>query len=314
MARGPLNRRAAEDFASYVHVVHTVVCFGEVLWDCLPQALFLGGAPLNVAYHLRKLGARPRMVSAVGADFLGELVLERMAEFGLETDLIGRTERLQTGAVKVMLNAEGNATYDILHPVAWDRIPVGEAVREAVAAADALVFGSLALRGVHNAEALSQLLELTGPLRVFDVNLRAPYWDREAVLALCRRVDVVKLNDEELAHLTGAENPPVTADAALTLLERLREETGCPRICVTRGAAGAVFLDNTSAYEATPPPVRVADTVGAGDAFTAAFVTSLLRGEADRACAQGCALGAFVASRSGAQPPYRSTEVPGLTM
>ncbi len=287
-----------------------IICFGEVLWDCLPRGLFLGGAPFNVAYHLHRLGRLPLMVSSVGADFLGEETLERMDRAGLDTGYVKVRDDLRTGAVKVRVNEAGNAAYDILHPAAWDRIELdGDDLRE-LRYAGCAVYGTLAMRDTPNRKTLERLLDGFGGLKVCDVNLRPSFDDREYGLELMRRADVVKLNEEELEELTGEE---VSMDAPETALGALRALTGNERVCVTFGAEGALFAEDGRIVRAASPPVEVRDTVGAGDAFTAALVERLLAGlnaaDDPELLEWPCALGAFVASRDGAQPDYDPRDV-----
>ena len=287
----------------------SVLCFGEVLWDCLPSGRVLGGAPLNVAYHAAKLGARAAVVSAVGDDDLGREAAARIAAGGVSTEHLGTNGRLPTGTVEVSLSAGGQPTFTIACPVAWDEIPLGSAAIEAAAAADAVAFGSLAARSEGNRRALDELLHLPGPRKVFDVNLRPPFDEAGRALDLARSADIVKLNDAELVRLSGmpasATGGPDGLRPALGALERL---VGPRVLCVTCGAEGAVLWREGELWSATAPRVQVADTVGAGDAFTAALTLALLEGGTPRVIQAGlddaCALGALVASLPGAQPPY----------
>jgi fructokinase len=293
-----------------------IFCFGEILWDCLPHGRFLGGAPFNVAYHAARLGAEAVMVSAVGEDALGAETLARIAARGLATAFITRDPEWPTGTVNVRLDARGNASYCFTDPAAWDRIPVTDEVMAAARGGAVIVFGSLALRHEFNRAALGRLLDLRGPLKVFDVNLRPPYDDVPLVLELARRADALKLNDAELARLTGA-SPAATGEepGVRAAIEQLAGLTGCGDICVTRGERGALWWRRRVVHAAAAPPVRVRDTIGAGDAFTAALALGLARGEANtdpaRCLRHCCALGAFVASQDGAQPDYEPRSVLG---
>jgi fructokinase len=286
-----------------------ILCFGEILWDCLPHGDFLGGAPFNVAYHLHRLGARPCMVSSVGQDDFGREALRRISERGLAANFIAGDPTHPTGTVRVQLDARGNASYVFADPAAWDFIPVTDQLLARAATGDAVVFGSLALRHEANRASLGRLLDVAGPLKVFDVNLRPPYDDLDLVRELARRADVLKLNDGELARLTGHSAIPPDAEAVLaSAAGELAQATACRSICVTRGEHGALWWRNGQVFTATAPKVAVRDTIGAGDAFTAAFTLGLVDGEAARdpraLLARACRLGAFVASQHGAQPDY----------
>ncbi len=282
-----------------------VVCFGEVLWDALPQGLFLGGAPLNVAYHLHRLGSEALMVSAVGEDALGEEVAERMKGFGLSTAYIVVRPSLRTGLVKVRVDPAGNASYRILDPAAWDMIDIPDALLASNARFDALVFGSLAMRHEHNFSQLTRLLAVPGVLRVFDVNLRSPFDNPELVFALARHADVIKLNEEEIVKLTGIDHDPRRSILALS------ERTGIQRICLTLAARGAILYDQGQWFQARAEPVEVRDTVGAGDAFLAHLVLSMLSDRVNPGdeLARACRLGAFIASQHGATPEYDPSKV-----
>jgi fructokinase len=280
------------------------LCFGEVLWDCLPTGRVPGGAPLNVAYHLHRLGADAKIVSAVGRDALGDEMLACLRTSGVSTELVARHAHLPTGTVGVELSAEGQPSYTIEEGVAWDEIPLSPALPEF----DALIFGSLAARSAANRAVLDALLAKPAGLRFMDVNLRPPFDDRGRALALASRVDWVKVNEEELRCLTGSHGdtsancPQNLAPAA----EVLSAATGDVKVCATCGERGAFVWDSGTVIVAPAPRVRVRDTIGAGDAFTAAFVHGLLTNPSDlpRILERACALGALVASLPGGQPDY----------
>ena len=277
-----------------------VVCAGEVLWDAVPDGLRLGGAPYNVAYHLAHAGRPARLVSRLGDDVLGREARRRLDAGPVDARLVQRDGDLPTGFVGVALDAAGVPTYDIARPAAWDAIALRS---EALEAADgaAVVFGSLAQRDARSRETLRSLVGAAA-LAVFDVNLRPPFVDRDAVEASLGAAALVKLSDEELAELAAWFGLPAgLREAAAALAERF----GCARVCVTRGADGAALWHGGRWTEHPGVAVDVADTVGAGDAFLAGLLAETLGGADDAAALdRACRLGAFVASRVGATPAY----------
>lgn len=282
-----------------------VLCFGEILWDFLPEGLFPGGAPFNVAYHLHRLGARAHVISAIGRDLLGEELLRRLKHWSLTTAGIGHHTGLPTGYVRAALDPTGDARYEIATSVAWDQIDTNEDVVRVAVGARALVFGSLAQRSSYNRTALDRLLAVLpeGALRVFDVNLRPPHDDLDLVRSLAGRASVLKLNSEEAARLAGIPEEDVERRA-----RALADQTGCPLICITAGSRGAGLLRDGRWIREAGRPVAVADTVGSGDAFLAALVFHLLDGRTPDGdiLAKACRLGEWVASCRGGTPEYDS--------
>ncbi len=283
-----------------------VICFGEILWDFLPDALYPGGAPFNVAYHLRQLGRHPRLVSAVGRDVLGDELLRRLRHWNIGVGGIARHAGRPTGTVRASLAAQGDARYAITTRVAWDRIALTAATRRAAGTARAFIFGSLAQRSPGNRGALARLLARAPAAAwvAFDVNLRPPYDDTGLVQALARRATLLKLNAAEAARLAAGAAERAGREEADA--RALAARTGCPTVCVTAGARGAGLLRSGRWLWEPGRPVAVADTVGAGDAFLAALVHNLLNGRIPdgEILARACRLGEWVASCRGATPAY----------
>jgi len=282
----------------------SVACFGEVLWDILPRGIFLGGAPINVAYHLTRLGVRAIPISAVGEDFLGDEAIRRISAWPTETKFILRHGRRPTGTVRAVLDGRGAATYQIAERVAWDRIEIPRGLRRDPPPG-VLVYGSLALRGVSNRVALMHLAG-TWPetTRVLDLNLRSPFDRGESVRFALSYAQLIKLNDEELQRRTGL---PVRTQRQLEEAARqFAAKQRTARICVTAGARGAGLLWGGEWMWEKGRPVSVRDTIGAGDAFLAGFLAAhFARHESPRdALSSACRLGEFVASHDGATPPY----------
>jgi len=293
--------------------------FGEILWDCLSSGKHAGGAPFNVTAHLAQIGVYSALISCVGRDPLGDEILAVAKDKRVDIEFVARARiGLATGTVLVTLDEFHNATYELVQPAAWDEIRVPDEALAAVTQARAFIYGSLAGRSPYNLEQLSRLLEVQGPLKFFDVNLRPPFADPTLVLTLAKRADVLKLNDGELGRLahwiqTGEEAPDTPRDDAAIARhsETLAQTTGVRRICVTRAEEGAALWDNGNLTTAPAPHVEVRDTVGAGDAFMAGLMVGLTKGmETRKVLENACRLGAYVASHHGATPllPPKLTE------
>jgi fructokinase len=290
-----------------------VLCFGEILWDFLPDGLFPGGAALNTAYHLHRHGMNARVVSAVGRDVLGDELRRRGANWGLPTDGIAQLDDTPTGHVRVDIGRNGYARFDIVTGVAWDKIPATDANLRAAAQADAFVYGSLAQRSAQNRATLDRLLVALPrqALRVFDANLRPPHDDLELVRELSRQATIFKLNATEAARL--ASNEPEKPGREEAHARLVAEMSGCGFVVVTAGARGAGMLRDGRWLWEPGRPMQVADTVGAGDAFVASLVAHLLHGKMSdgEILARACRLGEWVASHRGATPAYEKDQVSG---
>ncbi|MFB6279788.1 MAG: carbohydrate kinase [Salinibacter sp.] len=279
-----------------------ILCVGEILWDALPGGLFLGGAPFNVASHLRALGRETAFVSRVGDDRLGHEALRRMRARGLGTDLMQIDDSLPTGFVQVELGGTGEPGYEILEPAAWDAITLTDALGRHAEHADALVYGSLAQRARTSRQTIRQLCE-TEALRVFDINLRPPFVDPAVVERSMEAADVVKFNDDELARLQGWFDLPDGLEAAVA---DLADAFGARAVCVTGGSEGAWLWRDGSFWHHPGHEADVVDTVGAGDAFLAALLAGLLADhDGEVVLDRANRLGAYVAAHSGALPAYR---------
>lgn len=284
----------------------TLVCFGEVLWDLLPTGKVAGGAPMNVAYHANTFGLQAKMVSRIGADELGGELRLFLDGKGVSADLLQVDRALPTGVVKVSLDAAGTASYEIVQPAAWDAIQPFDRALDAVRNADLLVFGSLACRSETTKNTLLQLLELA-PLRVFDVNLRTPFYSKELLAELLPKANIVKMNDEELDVIGGWFG---AAGSEEEKMEFLKNCFRLEALLVTRGARGAVLLNDSGLFTQTGFPVKVQDTIGSGDAFLGAFLSKMTAGATEDECLEtACAAGAFVATKKGATPKYSPEEV-----
>jgi fructokinase len=276
------------------------VCFGEVLWDVFPSHKKIGGAPLNVALRMNSLGLATTIISRIGKDEEGDDILSFLKDQNVSSNSIQVGEDYRTGVVNVMINEKGNASYDILYPSAWDKIIETEMMDKVVAEADAFVFGSLACRDEVTRTTLNKLLEKAN-YKIFDVNLRAPYYTIDVLNELMLKADFIKLNDEELREISRALGS--TYNSFEQNIKFIAEKTNTKQVCVTKGEFGAVLYSNDKFYYNSGYFIKVVDTVGAGDSFLASLIVKLLRGKSpQKALNYACAIGALVAGQEGANP------------
>jgi len=288
----------------------TIVGLGEILWDMLPGGKVLGGAPANFAYHISQFGYDGRAVSAVGGDPLGDEILATLGDKGLN-HLIARTP-FPTGTVQVALDGAGVPMYEICEEVAWDNIPFDDATRELAERTAAVCFGTLAQRdpGGLSRRTVKSFIEAmpAESLKIFDINLRQNFYTKELIHDSLTMADVLKLNDDEAAVL--ARMFGMARDGRSVCL-RLMEEYGLDVAILTCGGEGSYVFGHGEESHLPTPPVRVADTVGAGDSFTAAFIAAYMRGDALRVAHElAVETAAWVCTRHGAMPamPNRLTE------
>jgi|UPI000591B494 fructokinase len=284
----------------------TIICFGEVLWDLLPGGAVAGGAPMNVAFHVNQLGMKATMISKVGADQPGQDIVALLEEQGVGVRCIQTDYTFPTGSVHVTFDAVGSPSYDIVRPVAWDYIHPTNQAKDSIRQSDALVFGSLACRSNRNRKTLLEYAALA-PIRVFDINLRAPFYSEFLISELLAVADIVKMNDDELNMLANWYGLPLEEQASL---EALRERFRCEAIILTKGKDGAACLDEHGYHHHPGFPVIVKDTVGAGDSFLAAFLSQLLCGKTGaRSLAFAGAVGAYVATQQGGTPIFTISDI-----
>ena len=283
-----------------------VIGIGEALWDMLPEGKKLGGAPANFAYHACQFGLEGMAVSAIGQDSLGEEIVEALEAHHLPYHL-DRVE-YPTGTVQVTLDQQGVPQYEIKTDVAWDNIPYTKELAALAADCKAVCFGSLAQRNAVSRESIGLFLQAVPKdcLKVFDINLRQDFYNREVLEESFRRCDILKINDEELVVISRMFELP-----GLSLEEKCRsliKTYNLQMLILTCGVNGSyVFYDGGMSFLDTPK-VTVADTVGAGDSFTGAFVGSLLNGKTvPEAQETAVKVSAYVCTQSGAMPEVPDT-------
>jgi fructokinase len=291
---------------------YPIVCFGEILWDILPTGTVPGGAPMNVAYHIKKLGFEPALITRVGPDSWGNDLIKLMNSNNISLDYFQLDTLLETGKVNATINHSNNeVTYDIVKPVAWDNIQWQDNFETLVSAASYFVFGSLAARSVVTRNTLLKLIEIA-KFKVLDINLRAPHFTREVLEQLMLNINLLKLNDNELELITGwFSNYKSDTDQVKILQDRFN----IPNIVVTKGSEGAIFNCEGTIYRHPGYKVKVADTVGSGDSFLAALLSKLLKNSSPEITLEfACAVGALIASYNGACPDYKVEEINNLIL
>lgn len=286
-----------------------VVCFGEILWDMLPHATLPGGAPMNVAYHLNKLGINASLISKTGDDTWGQDLRTILSEAAIDTKYTQIDSVLETGKVLASVGANHEVTYDIKQPVAWDAIEINNQILDAVARSSYFVYGSLASRSLKSYQTLLALKEVAAK-QVFDINLRAPHYSRNIIETLLSGVHLLKMNEAELALVASWYFEGLTVKDQI---KTIRDRFNIHKIVVTLGAAGAIYYENDNFFQAPTFSITVADTIGSGDAFLAGFLQGLLhQKKPSEALAYAAALGALVATQHGACPNYNSAQIDAM--
>lgn len=280
-----------------------VVGMGEALWDMLPEGRKIGGAPANFAYHVSQFGLDSRVVSAVGDDELGNEILANFAEKKLECQI--EKVPYPTGTVQVELDEKGVPRYDIKEGVAWDNIPFTVSLLELAKKTDAVCFGSLAQRNSVSRETINRFIDEMPQeehvLKIFDINLRQHFYSKELIEESIKKCNILKINDEELvivSQMFGFADIDFKEQCKLLLTKY-----NLKMLILTCGVDGSyVFAPGEMSFLETPK-VKVADTVGAGDSFTGAFVAAILKGlEMKEAHRLAVNVSAFVCTQNGAMP------------
>lgn len=284
-----------------------VICFGEVLWDNLPEGRKPGGAPMNVAYHLNQLGIDSSIVSRVGDDQNGKDLKSFIDGKGIPVQFIQKDTEYKTSEVAVRISEDKEVSYDILYPVAWDFISSDSQVEQMVKQADAFVYGSLSARAEMTSNTLYRLLE-NASYKVFDINLRPPFIDQEKLENLLHMADLLKLNKQELELIAGWYNQENNTELQMTsfLLDRF----DIKEMIVTKGSFGASYYNEIKEIHQRACQVVVQDTIGSGDAFLSGFIAARLNGKSDEyALEYATAIGGLVTMNAGACPSYNPHDI-----
>ena len=282
----------------------SVICFGEILWDNIQEGRRLGGAPLNVCYHLKKMNINSKIISAIGNDPDGRELLNELKKLGINSIFCQVSDVAPTSQVHVNVKEDHSVAYEIVENVAWDYIRSDKDLENLVAASDALVFGSLVTRSEISRNTLFTLIEKSRR-RVFDVNLRVPFYDKDTIMGLMAKTHLLKLNVDELDIIMDWFG--VKSSAELIQLESIQHRfPEVDTIILTKGADGATYYSNGDHLSVQAMKVNVQDTVGSGDAFLAAFLAARLQNSSiPEALEQANVLSGFIASQPGACPEYK---------
>jgi len=278
-----------------------IVGIGEILWDVFPDGKVLGGAPANFAYHVSQFGYEGYVVSAIGMDSLGKEILDSLAEKKLNQ--IIESVAYSTGSVQVTLDDAGVPLYEICEQVAWDFIPFTPQMEEIAKNTIAVSFGSLAQRSSISRDTINRFLDQLpeDSYKIFDINLRQHFYSKELVHQSMLKCNVLKINDEEVAAVSRLFDWKNLSETCAC--QKLLSDYNLRTVILTKGSLGSCVFTPTETSFCETPRVHVADTVGAGDSFTAAFIASLLHGQSIQKAHQFAVdVSAYVCTQNGAMP------------
>lgn len=292
---------------------YLIAGLGEILWDVFPEGKQLGGAPANFAYISTLLGHHGIVASRIGEDELGREALQQLQSRSLDCSYIQRDSQHSTGTVNITLNQQGIPSYEFSQPVAWDALTWTEAWHKLATEVDAVCFGTLAQRSAKSRETIQTFVKNTraAALRVFDVNLRQSFYSAEVLKSSCELSHVVKMSDEEFPRVLQLLGLTLagTEQSARQFCERFNLKL----VCITRRQHGSLLVTQTLSHSHPGITVKIADTVGAGDAFTAGLVYEYLRSKAldteslVRMNETANRMGAWVASQAGGMPENKGS-------
>jgi len=282
------------------------ICFGEILWDVLPDGPQPGGAPLNVAYHLNKLGLSTGIISKIGQDENGRKLESLLDKWGISKQLLQHDPLYPTSEVIARIGAGNEVSYEIVFPVAWDFIDKPDELSPTALPESYFVYGSLSSRNEQSKQTLFELLE-RGSINVFDINLRPPFFNKKLLNDLLLKADIVKFNESELHMaqiLFGGSHRNQSEQVKF-----VQDRFNVPEVIVTKGEFGAAYYKGDQSYNAWGSEVTVSDTIGSGDSFLAAFIANHQKGVAPKEIIKNAiGMGAFIATQKGGCPEYELQE------
>ena len=282
-----------------------VLCFGEALWDNFPNYNEIGGAPLNVALHLKKLGVDTQFITRIGYDKIGNEILDTLKKFNFDSTLIQEDNKYNTGEVNISLDKLKSANYIIKYPCAWDKIEMKDNYIKVVENSDFFVFGSLILRDEISRETLLKLISHAN-FKIFDVNIRDPYYDFELISFLMQKSNMIKFNEEEIERIS--KDIGIISNSIENKILEISNKTNTKLICLTLGGNGVVFYDSKFYYQ-DAFKTKVLNTVGAGDSFLAMLIEGMIMGKKPELfLKRASALSSFVCSKFGPNPEYNKDQ------
>ncbi|MDR6945111.1 carbohydrate kinase family protein [Mucilaginibacter pocheonensis] len=282
------------------------ICYGEILWDVLPDGPQPGGALLNVAYHLNKLGVPTSLVSKVGNDANGQKLENLLDDWGIKKHLLQIDNEHPTSQVLAKMNNGNEVSYEIVFPVAWDFINDSQGISSQIKPSTYLVYGSLASRNSVSRNTLFELLE-NDAIKVFDINLRPPFISRDLLADLLSKADIVKFNQAELEMVQGLFRGSFWKESEQ--VKFIQDHFNISEIVVTKGEFGASYYKQDKAFHVAGREVKVTDTIGSGDSFLAAFIANHYLGEQPQTILKNAiAMGGFIATKKGGCPDYQLEE------
>ncbi len=281
---------------------HVIAGIGELLWDVLPEAEVIGGAPVNFAYHVTALGARGIPITTIGRDARGEKALVELQQRGVDVAAISMKNEYPTGFVSVVLEKDGQASYVFPDQLAWDHLLINDYAAQLQTSLDAICFGTLGQRSEHSRRVIGDYLDSLRPetVKVFDINLRQNFYSRQIIEDSLERADILKLSEEELPVLGQllALQEPIEQ-----WLELIIKRYNLAMVIFSRGDKGSLLRTADTLSDHPGIVTEISDTIGAGDSFTAAAIIGYLRGlPLDAINAQANRVAAYVCSQQGAMP------------
>ncbi|MFT4568621.1 MAG: fructokinase [Saprospiraceae bacterium] len=287
-----------------------LVCFGELLWDMLPNGKVVGGAPFNIVNRADSLGLDAFIVTSIGNDILGDELLKTVANKVNHTHFIQRHKSLETSKVEIELSSKGEPKYNIVRPVAWDDIQVDQRIIDLVKSSKALAYSSLALRDERSRSTLFSLLP-HAKNKICDINLRAGNYGQSTIMQMVESADTLRMNESELLMLaTWLGYSELSQKDQIIAIQK---HYNYNEVIATLGAEGAICYDGDSFFIQSVFPTDIKDTVGAGDGFLAAYITRKLKGDIiEEALRYACAVGSITASKRGGTPEISEEEIQQL--